>query len=386
MPRKLTQEEFLAKANKIHNFKYNYDKAEYKGGNEFITITCPKHGDFQQKANTHLHGSGCVKCKNEKIKSLKNKGREKFIEDAIRVNGNKYIYDKVVYRTSKHNVIITCPIHGDFEQTPNSHLRGCGCPKCADGRTGDRCRMTVEEFLSRAKEVHANKYDYSLVTKETFIDSYTAIEIICKKHGVFKQSPGQHLGGRGCYWCGKESMAQKQALTRDDVVRRCNEIFDKKYDYSLFTEYHSKKDIIQVICPKHGVWSVSIDNHMYRQSGCPHCKRSLGEERIAQFLDSREVVYIPQYKFNNEYLLCSNKKLVVDFYLPSMNIVIEYNGIQHYEQSPVFKERTLEEQKERDFAIQSFCKQHNLKLIVISYKEYGNIDSILSKHLKVYKT
>lgn len=383
MPRKLTQEEFLAKANKIHNFKYNYDKAEYKGGNEFITITCPKHGDFQQKANTHLHGSGCVKCKNEKIKSLKNKGRERFIEDAIRVNGNKYIYDKVVYRTSKHNVIITCPIHGDFEQTPNSHLRGCGCSKCADEGTGDRCRMKLDEFLSRAKEIHGDKYDYSLVTEDTFVHANIPIDIICPEHGIFRQRPTEHIKGRGCYKCGKQRMAIKNSLTRDEVVRRCNEVFGNRYDYSLFTEYKGKKHKIDVICPKHGAWKVSINNHLYRHSGCPMCKRSFGEERIADFLTKHNIEYKEEYRIRNEILFCQNTIMMVDFYLPKHNIIIEYNGIQHYKKIPMFNERTLEQQQERDIAVRQYCKRHKIKLIEIPYTEFDNIENILKKELKI---
>jgi hypothetical protein len=243
--------------------------------------------------------------------------------------------------------------------------------------------MTFEEFLLRAKETHGDKYDYSLVTKDTFVDAHTDIEIICKKHGKYKQTPSDHLSGRGCYWCGKESMAKKQALTREEVIRRCNEIFDNKYDYSLFTEYHNRKDIIQVICPKHGAWPVSVSNHLYRHSGCPSCKRSLGEERIAKFLDENHIEYTQQYRIRNESLLCINIYMMVDFFLPKHNIAIEYNGIQHYEENPMFDFRTLEEQQERDNAVRLYCKEHKIKLIELPYTEFENIEDILKKELKI---
>lgn len=382
---KMTTENFVAKARVVHGDKYNYNKTIYNGSGEILVITCPKHGDFQQIANAHLQGCGCPQCKAEKIHLLKNKGTKQFIADARNVHGDEYDYSKVKYIDSKTNVEIICKKHGSFMQTPNSHLRGCGCPKCADERTGDRCRMIVEDFLSRAKEVHGNKYDYSLVTKETFVDSHTDIEIICKKHGVFKQSPNQHLGGSGCYWCGKESMAQKQALTRDEVVNRCNKIFDNKYDYSQFTAYNSRKDIITVVCPIHGGWEVSVGNHLYRQSGCPYCKRSLGEEKVAKYLQKHSIDYVEQYRIPNESLFCDNTIMMLDFFLPKHNIAIEYNGVQHYKEIPMFTERTLEQQQERDNAVRLYCKEHGIKLIEIPYTEYDNIEKILNKELKKAK-
>jgi hypothetical protein len=327
-------------------------------------------------------------CKVELIKKVDIMTKRKTVEEVKRDFQNKwgdlYDYSKITeYKNNKQQLPIVCHKHGEFPMSANSHLRGRGCPKCADERTGDRCRMTLADFLRRAKEIHGERYDYSLVTEDTFTDSHTDIEIICSKHGKFKQSPHEHLSGRGCYWCGKESMAQKQALTRDDIVRRCNEIFDNKYDYSLFTEYHSKKDIIQVICPKHGAWPVSVSNHLYRQSGCPSCKRSLGEERIAKFLDDNNVEYFEQYRVQNESLLCINMYMMIDFFLPKYNIAIEYNGIQHYEENTMFDLRTLEEQQERDNAVRLYCKEHEIKLIEIPYTEFENIEDILKKELKI---
>ena len=328
-------------------------------------------------------------CKVEFIKKVdimtKRKTLEEVKRDFRKKWGDRYDYSQITeYKNNKQQLPIVCRKHGAFPMSANDHLRGHGCPKCADEKTGNRCRMTIEEFLLRSKEIYGDRYDYSLVTKDTFVDSHTDIEIICQKHGKYKQTPSDHLSGRGCYWCGKESMAQKQALTRDDVVRRCNEIFDNKYDYSLFTEYHSKKDIIQVICPKHGAWPVSVSNHLYRHSGCPSCKRSFGEERIAKFLDENHIEYTEQYRIKNESLLCINMYMMIDFFLPKYNIAIEYNGIQHYEENPLFDTRNLEQQQWRDEAVRSYCKNHGIKLIEIPYTKYDNIENLLKKNLKKY--
>lgn len=297
--------------------------------------------------------------------------------------GGLYDYSQIVeYKGNKQKLPIVCKKHGVFMMSANDHLNGHGCPKCRDEATSKRCKMPREKFIERAKEIHKGKYIYDFVTEEAY-NNNCKLQIICPIHGVFKQNRHDHLSGRGCYWCGKESMAQKQALTREDVVRRCNEIFNNKYDYSLFTEYHSKKDIIKIVCPKHGVWSISVDAHLYGGHGCPRCKRSIGEERIAKFLDDNNVNYKEQYRINNEYLLCTNKTLIVDFFLPTHNTIIEYNGIQHYEQSPLFDERNLQEQQERDNAIRQYCKDHKMKLIEIPYTQINSIDEILSQKLKV---
>lgn len=322
------------------------------------------------------------------IKKLNNMTKRKTVEevkeDFRKKWGDFYDYSLITeYKNNKQQLPIRCREHDVFPMSANDHLRGRGCPKCANERTGDRCRMTLEEFLARARDVHGDYYDYSLITNENFVDSHTQVPILCPIHGLSPQTPHDHLSGRGCYKCGKQSMARKQSLTRDEVVRRCNEIFDNKYDYSLFTEYHSKKDIIQVICPDHGAWSVSVDNHLYRHSGCPHCKRSLGEERISKYLLSNNIDFKEQYRIKNEYLFCGNTIMMVDYYLPRFNTIIEYNGIQHYKENPLFNTRTLAQQQERDNAVRYYCKEHGIKLIEIPYSDYDSIEKILAKELKI---
>lgn len=382
--RKLTQEQFEEKARSIHKGKYGYDRAVYNGGTSIVEIYCPIHGYFSQRAGEHLKGRGCSRCKAEKTHLIKNKGRDKFIEDAIALHGNKYGYDKVVYRTNKDEVIITCPKHGDFPQTPNTHLRGCGCPKCADERTGDRCRMTMAEFIKRSTALFGGRYDYSLINKETYKGYGLEVPIICPVHGEFKQSPQNHLSGRGCYKCGKASMAAKQRYTRDELVELFRKEFGDKYDYSNFKEedYKNRKSKIKVICPEHGVWEVSVDSHLYQKSGCPSCKRSRGEEVIANYLDDNKIEYIPQYKISNVSLLCLNKNILVDFYLPKYNTIIEFNGIQHYKDIQFFNERTFEQQQWRDDSVRRYCKIHGIKLIEIPYTEINNVETILKRKLR----
>ena len=121
-----TTDEFIAKAKKIHGDKYDYSKVEYVGALTKVCIICPKHGEFCQEANSHLRGQGCPKCKYEKQTCT----TDEFIAKAKKIHGDKYDYSKVEYVNRKTKVCIICPKHGEFWQTPSAHLRGQGCPKC----------------------------------------------------------------------------------------------------------------------------------------------------------------------------------------------------------------------------------------------------------------
>lgn len=127
-------DEFKKRASEIHNDYYDYSKVDYVTGHDKVTITCPKHGDFKQAPYDHLKGSGCSKCGKEKSIRGRRKTNDDFISKAKDVHGDKYNYDKANYEYSNQKVTITCPLHGDFTQTPNDHLSGRGCPKCRESK------------------------------------------------------------------------------------------------------------------------------------------------------------------------------------------------------------------------------------------------------------
>ena len=118
---------------------------------------------------------------------------EIFIKNAKNVHGDKYDYSKVEYVNAHTKVCIICLEHGEFWQTPSNHLSGKGCILCANVK-----KITTEEFIKRAKEVHGNKYDYS---KVEYINNKIKVCIICPIHGEFWQMPINHLLGRGCKVC-----------------------------------------------------------------------------------------------------------------------------------------------------------------------------------------
>jgi hypothetical protein len=119
---------------------------------------------------------------------------EIFVEKAVIKHDNKYDYSLIDYVNSSTKVSIICPIHGTFEQRPNDHLSGYGCPEC-----GGTKRLTTDKFIEKAKELHGDRYDYSKVIYKTTIDK---IIITCPIHGDFETKPNNHLTGKGCKQCG----------------------------------------------------------------------------------------------------------------------------------------------------------------------------------------
>ena len=189
MPKQKTTETFIKEASQIHSFKYTYTDTAYINDNTPVVITCPIHGNFEQTPRYHLRGGECPICtKGSQLTT------DTFVKKALEVHSNKFNYSKTTYVNSKTKVTITCPIHGDFEQSPAEHLAGKGCKRCA----GITC---TEDFVFEAIKVHGDKYDYS---NSTFVNFKTPIKIVCKEHGEFSQIARYHVNKKhGCPTCAK---------------------------------------------------------------------------------------------------------------------------------------------------------------------------------------
>jgi len=282
-----------------------------------------------------------------------------FTEKANIVHSFKYDYSLVNYEKSRIKIKIICPEHGMFEQEPVMHVsKKQGCPKCAGTE-----RMTREIFIKKANKVHDSIYDYSLVD---YKNNKTKIKVICKEHGVFETRPDNHLNKKsGCSKC-----ANNILYTKENFVNKCNSLHNNKYDYSL-VEYKTAHYKIKIICPKHGVFEQMAKSHS-RGVGCPFCSESKGEILLSKFLETLSIKYVREKIFET----CKYKNyLPFDFYLPDMNICIEYDGSQHYEPFEHFGgENGFEERKIKDQIKTNYCKDNNIKLIRIRYDDNINQD------------
>ena len=124
--------QFVIDAREVHGTKYTYHKVVYKNNKSVVTITCPIHGDFEQRPLNHIKDKqGCPVC--GKIAAIQQitKGKEQFVAEAVALHGDVYSYESVEYVTTHTPVAIICKEHGTFKQAPDSHLHGRGCPRCA---------------------------------------------------------------------------------------------------------------------------------------------------------------------------------------------------------------------------------------------------------------
>lgn len=223
--KKLTTSQWISKAIKVHNDKYNYSKVIYKCGRIKIKIICPIHGDFLQSPSDHTNaGKGCVKCGILKRAENRTMTVNDFINKSNKIHQFKYNYDDVVYIGSQIKVKIRCLIHGIFTQLPTNHLSGKGCSKCGAIKTGDAFRFNKEVFIIKSNILHNNKYDYS---KVIYKNNRFKVRIICPIHGEFLQKPMVHLTGSGCPSC---------SISGFDPVKKCY----------LYVLYSADKNIIKI--------------------------------------------------------------------------------------------------------------------------------------------
>ena len=215
MPIKLSKNDFIRKAEQIHNNKYDYSKVEYINNKAKVCIICPEHGEFWQRPDRHLMGQGCPVCRYVKSSKSNASNTQHFIEKAKQVHGNKYDYSKVEYVNNSTKVCIICPKHCEFWQTPRDHLQGKGCPKCANKN------ISTEEFIEKAKKVHGDKYNYKNVI---YNGSRKYVYIVCPIHGIFKQTPHEHLNGHGCLLCNSNKLENEvSSLLKENGI-----IFEKE--------------------------------------------------------------------------------------------------------------------------------------------------------------
>ena len=416
--------EFIEKAHKFHGDKYDYSKVDYKDNKTKVCIICKKHGEFWQMPKDHLSGRGCPTCGSTSALT-----KDGFIKKARKVHGDKYDYSKVDYVNSATKVCIICskPGHGEFEQTPNHHLSGCGCHKCGVENRSKKRTSTKEEFIEKSKEKHGDKYDYSKVkyvdakskvcvvcpehgefwqipyhhtkgcccpkcgaekktsSKEKFIkkarklhgdkydyskveyvNSYTKVCIICPEHGEFEQMPYQHTNGSGCPKCKGDKIRESLSYSKEDFIKKANETHNDKYDYTK-VEYVNANTKVCIICSKHGEFEQIPSEHI-RGNGCPKCNLSHLERSVMNYLDEVKISYDYQKRF--KWLGMQS----LDFYLPDYNVGIECQGEQHF--FPVdfagngveWACKEFDKLVSRDKRKKALCEKHGIKLLY-----FGNV-------------
>ena len=182
---------FLKKSKLLFGDRYDYSKVDLSDPN--LIIICPVHGEFRLGYFEHLRGIGCLLCGDRKCISYNNLSLEEFVEKASIVHNYFYDYSKVNIVDAVTKVTIICPIHGEFFQSPSSHLYGRRCRKCANIKI-----MTTDDFIKEAKLRWGDRYSYS---KTHYLRRKTDVLITCSIHGDFSIKPYDFLYGQGCPYC-----------------------------------------------------------------------------------------------------------------------------------------------------------------------------------------
>lgn len=356
MSRKLTTEEWVVRAKAKHGETFDYTETAYIDSHANLTVRCRRHGPFEQVPPVHLRSStetACPECYKEWNGRRCASTVDEFVQKAEAIHGKLYDYSRVVYVNSQTKVELGCAVHGPFMVTPGNHLsRSSGCPKCAHKVTGDRCRMGLEDFLLKSREVHGDKYGYSGVE---YKGNHVTVEIECSRHGAFWQQPSDHWNGHGCPKCGYENAPGSPKRSPDSVLRELLRVHGTRYTPLMHT-YTAVRHFMAMKCHKHGDWKARAGN-LLAGRGCPRCQTSKPQERVAELVD----------ELTDGQCLHNTRKqiggLELDVYVPSKKVAIEVNGIFWHSTASPRGTKDFEWAKSHQWEKLKACEREGIHLV-----------------------
>lgn len=354
--------EEIVERGKQHN-KTVLCEVEKRHGKRYFEIKCYICSDIKER--NHHNFSSCTKCNGYT-----------FIEKAKKIHGNKYNYDLVDYQKNDIKVKILCNrCNNVFLQTPNNHSNGNGCSICSYQLLADKQRLSLEEFIFKARSVHENKYNYDLVNYQK---NYIKVKILCNIcDEIFEQRPGCHLNGKGCPNCGQESRVFKRTMKINEFISKAKYLHNNKYNYDS-SQYVNSRTNIKIYCNRCNLFFDQRPNHHLSGHGCPKCFESKGENRVAKYLLENNIIFTPQKTFKT---LRDIRPLFPDFHLENLNLLIEYDGRGHYVacfgSTPQEKQKNLEDCQRRDKIKTEWAKANNIPLLRIPYWDYDRIEELI---------
>jgi predicted RNA-binding Zn-ribbon protein involved in translation (DUF1610 family) len=292
------------------------------------------------------------------------KTEKEFINDSIKIHGEKYDYSQVIYVSNKCPVKIVCPKHGVFMQRPNTHLNLKnihGCPKCGIKTRTDKRRSSLHIFIEKAKNVFPH-YDYSGVF---YTQNKEKINVTCPIHGPFITSPNRILKHSGCPRCGHEKISRLLSLSQEKFIERVTKTHNGKYDYSL-TVYKKKNNSIKIICPVHGIFNQQAGNHLTGE-GCKKCAVENEGLRKRKIIEATIISQF-QKKHGNRY---DYQKIVYQGNLKKVEIVCEKHG--SFWQAPA---------NHRKGSGCPVCRQSKGEEVILKWLKENNIEYTAQKKFK----
>ena len=412
---------------------------EYRNRHTKVRVICKKHEvEWDALPQSLLRGSGCVKCKSERISKSQRMTHGQFMKRYKNPKGIKILGK---YRGDRNKIFCRCEVCGyEFYGWPYNISKGQGCKKCANEKMRKERTKSHDEFLSDVKKVHAN-----VRVLGEYINSSTKIKCACETHGTeWEIKPSNLLHGQtGCKKCQIEKMRKRLMKTQDEFVSqmkkhhpsvkvlgeyrgnhtpvkckclKCGKVITptpsnvlkknnaqrpcmycsitergirsrKTHDefveelketlpnVEVMSEYTVSSGYVKCRCLKDGYEWESKAYHLLAGHGCSKCKSSEGEKEIARVLRNNDIEYVIQHRFED----CRHKRpLPFDFYLPEHNSVIEYDGVQHFKPIDFFGgEEMFEYRVKMDEIKNNYCKAKGIEMLRIPYTENENIENMI---------
>jgi hypothetical protein len=302
---KINGDKFIKKVTEKYGDRYDYSEVVYKTNKTPITIICKKHGKFVQTPNAHISATGCKQCATKS----KEVYTDEFIKKATEIYDDKYDYSLVDYCDSKTKIIIICKIHGQFSQTPSTHLDSkYGCPTCATENQDYPTKITQEQYIEQAKAAHGDIYNYS---KVEYKNCRTPIIIICNIHGEFTQNPRDHLKC-DCPKCSNIRKASKLRKTTEEFIEEAKKVHGNTYDYSKVNYITSRIKII-IICKIHGEFLQEPSAHFLY--GCRLCANDFNSNlktcTSEQFIEKSNLIHGNKYDYSLAEYINSKTDIII---------------------------------------------------------------------------
>lgn len=290
---------------------------------------------------------------------------EEFVARSKTLHDNKYKYHQNTYNLLSNKTKITCPVHGDFYQTPSDHLGKCGCPACGRNRIREKRSFTFEKFVAKANEKHKNKYQYD---KTSFSNCNSKVKITCPEHGEFYQRVNAHISGQGCRKCSFHELSTLMAGNLESFVEKAIAIHGSRYTYSE-TIYVRSSVKVAITCSKHGNFFQTPNNHLAKRAGCPSCNASKGELMLEKIFLKNNIPHSREYRIPGV-----SVRYEYDFHLPNMKTLIEFQGIQHFKPIEYFGgAEAFRYLQKCDSIKRDVAKKAGYQLVYFDYKQLKSL-------------
>jgi len=305
----MTFDEFVIKAREARGDRFEYREDGWRGVAGKVLVICPDHGEWLAHAAWHLKGIECPKCSRPGV----NVTFDEMVVRAREAHGDEFIYRNENWTGASGMIVYECKVHGRVEQIYRDHIRGIGCRQCGYETAASQRRMSLKEFVNRARSIHGDVYDYP----DTLPLRNDPIRIVCRTHGAFYQKRSEHFAGHGCHTCGGRKRRTTEQYIEDARARHGDRF---SYDRTVFVRTTDK---LIVTCGVHGDFLVNANAHLLG-NGCMDCA-GLRRRTTEQFVEKARDRFGDRYDYS-----------LVEYVNSSLEVTIVCHSHGPFEQRPIY--------------------------------------------------